>query len=368
MIARENEGTIVIRAADVDALMRDGRVRQAETELLEHRGVTEGALFDLFRFGMVTSNGKEHRRRRSPFTRTFAASVIAALRPSIRQGAAALIDEWAGKTGVDLVSCYASLLPARVISAMLGLPAADIPYLTRLVYSVSRFLSFTFGPDDLARIQDDARELWDYVEVLLARRREAPGGDFLSTFLADAEAQGELSAVEVIVQVITLIIGGTDTTRLAMASQVSLLLEHRAQWDDVRADPGLARAAVAEALRFEPSVASLGRVTNEAILLDGVTVPAGCFLTLSTMSALRDETVYDRPDVFDIHRTDGRRVHQVFGGGAHRCLGEALTWAELEEGLCALTSRLPGLALAEVPPRPSGHMGIRRIGTMSVTW
>ena len=273
-----------------------------------------------------------------------------------------------GEAGVDLVSCYASLIPARVISAMLGLPMKDIPYFTRLVYSVSRFLSFTFGPEDLITIQNDASELSDYVERLLARRREAPGTDFLSIFLADAEARGELLAAEVIVQVVSLIIGGTDTTRVAMASQVSLLLEHRAQWDAVCADPGLVPGAVREALRFEPSVASVGRISKEAIQIDEATIPAGCLLTLSTMSAMRDEAVYDRPDVFDIHRLDGRRLHPVFGGGVHRCIGEALAWAELEEGLCALAARLPGLELAGPPARPVGHMGIRRIGAVPVTW
>ncbi|WP_419760313.1 cytochrome P450 [Acidisoma sp.] len=368
LIERENLGVIVLRASHIEALTRDDRIRQNELELLEQRGVTDGALFDLFQFSMVTSNGSAHRRRRSPFTRTFAAAVIAAIRPSIRQGANALIDEWEGEAGVDLVTQYASLIPARVISAILGLPSEDIPYFTSLVYSVSRFLSFTFSPEDLATIQNDANELSDYVVRLLAHRRATPESDFLSAFLAEAEARGELSAAEVIVQVVSLIIGGTDTTRVAMASQISLLLEHRDQWEAVCADPRLAAGAVREALRFEPSVASLGRVAEKPIALDGATVPAGCLLTLSTMSAMRDEAAYDKPDVFDIRRLDVRRLHPVFGAGAHRCIGEALAYTELEEGLCALTARLPGLVSAGPPARPLGHMGVRRIGAMPVTW
>jgi cytochrome P450 len=368
VIAREGGGFIVLRAADVEGLIRDSRVRQAETEMLEQRGVADGALFDLFRFGMVTSNGAAHRRRRAPFTRTFAAAMIAALRPAIRQGAEALIGEWRDRHEVDLVDQYAALIPARTISTMLGLPDEDIPTFTKLVYSVSRFLSFTFAPEELDGIRDDARALYSYVEALLANRRQAPGSDVLSTFLADAAAKDELSAVEVVVQVVILIIGGTDTTRVAMASQVSLLLQHRAQWDAVREDPSLARQAVAEALRFEPSVGSVGRVALEDIVLDDTLIPAGQFLTLSTMSAMRDDAAQARPDVFDIHRTDGRRLHLVFGGGAHRCLGEALAWAELEEGLCTLAARLPGLRLAGAPPPLRGHMGIRRIGEMPVAW
>ena len=251
---------------------------------------------------------------------------------------------------------------------MLGLPEEDIACFTWLVYSVSRFFSFAFAPEDMAAIRADAGELHDYVEALLASRRQAPAGDFLSGFLADAEANGELSAMKVVVQVVTLIIGGTDTTRVAMASQVSLLLQHREQWEAVRTDPSLVRRAVAEALRFEPSVGFVGRVTLENVVLGDVMVPAGQFLPLSTMSALRDPMAYEQPDLFDIYRTDGRRLHPVFGGAAHRCLGEALAWAELEEGLSVLATRLPNLRLDGDPPEVRGHMGIRRIGPMPVAW
>ncbi|WP_338664097.1 cytochrome P450 [Pararoseomonas sp. SCSIO 73927] len=368
VIAREGGGLIVLRAADVEGLMGDSRVRQTEVELPRQRGVADGALFDIFLNGMVTSNGPEHRRRRAPFTRTFAASLVTALRPVIRSEAEALIDRWRGERGADLVPGFAALLPARVISRMLGLPEGDIPYFTRLVYSVSRFLSFTFRPDELEGIKDDARALYEYVAVLVAGGRGVGRNDVLSGLLAAAAERGELTPVEVIVQIVTLIIGGTDTTRVAMASQVSLLLLHRAQWDALCAEPGLVRSAVAEGLRYEPSVASVGRVTLEEVVLGGTVIPAGQYLTLSTLSALRDEAVYDRPDLFDMHRADQRRPHMVFGGGPHRCLGEALARAELEESLSALTSRLPGLRLAGPPARVQGHMGIRRLDHLPVVW
>lgn len=365
VIATERGITIVLRAADVEPLMRDSSLLASGTRLVEMQGVTGGALFDMFRYGMLTANGAEHRRRRAPFTRSFAASMITALRPTIRAGAARLIDEWHGD--VDLVEQYAAELPARVISTILGLPQVDIPHFTALVYSVSRIISFTFAPDQLAQIEADGCELYDYVEALLQRRREKPRHDLLSAYLADVAAKGELSPVEIVVQIVILIAGGTDTTRVAMASQVSLLLQHREQWDAVRADPGLARQAAAEALRFEPSVGSVGRQLAQDITIGEVPVAAGSFLLLSTMSASRDEAVHARPDTFDIHRTDQRRLHPVFGGGAHRCLGEALAWAELEEGLTVLAALRPRLRLAGPPPPVRGHMGIRRIGAMPVT-
>jgi hypothetical protein len=85
------------------------------------------------------------------------------------------------------------------------------------------------------------------------------------------------------------------------------------------------------------------------------------------MSAMRDESVYDRPNVFDIRRSDQPRLHPIFGAGPHRCIGEALARAELEESLAVLSARIPQLQLDEAPII-KGHTGIRRTDTMCVSW
>ena len=82
------------------------------------------------------------------------------------------------------------------------------------------------------------------------------------------------------------------------------------------------------------------------------------------MSAMRDERVFRAPDTFDIFRDDRQRWHLVFGGGAHRCLGEALARIKLEAGLAALAARVPRLRLSGPPPEVRGHISVRRIGDM----
>ena len=83
---------------------------------------------------------------------------------------------------------------------------------------------------------------------------------------------------------------------------------------------------------------------------------------------MRDPARYHEPDRFDIRRQDHPERHPVFGGGTHRCLGEALARAELEEGLAAVAERLPNLELNGAAPVLMGHSGIRRITGMSVRW
>ena len=69
------------------------------------------------------------------------------------------------------------------------------------------------------------------------------------------------SAAEMRMQIVSLILAGSDTTRAALAIQTGLLLAHRAQWEAVCRDEALIPGAVAEALRFEPAVGSFPRFT-----------------------------------------------------------------------------------------------------------
>jgi cytochrome P450 len=357
----------VLRHADIQRLGNDPRTAASETVHPELYGVTEGALFDTFEQGMLTANGAAHRRRRAPFSRSFAVRTMADLRPPIRRSSEELIESWYADGQVEFVGQFAAQLPARVIGDLLGLPRADIPSFTRLVYLVTRFLSYSILPDEIPESEAACQQLRDYVEKTLEDRRRAPRDDFLSDFLAKADAAGELSPLEIIFQIVQLIVGGTDTTRVAIVVQLALLLQHREQWDAVCRDPSLIPGAVAEAMRFEPSVASFVRITTEDIEVGGAVIPVGQLIILSTMSGARDEEAYERPDRFDIRRTDQPRLLPAFGAGAHRCIGEALARVELEESLAALAARIPHLQLDQAPAI-KGHSGIRRVDTMRLSW
>src|SRR3984893_16717703 len=120
-------------------------------------------------------------------------------------------------------------------------------------------------------------------------------------------------------------------------------------------------------MRFEPSVASTSRIAGEDIEVGDAMLPAGSYVSLSMMSAMRDERVYDSPDVFDIRRGHLPRLHPIFGGGPHRCIGEALARAELEETLAVLTARIPNLRLHHAPAI-KGYSGIRRVDATRFSW
>jgi hypothetical protein len=367
-LRREDDSYIAIRYGDVERLATDTRTRQMETERLRSRGICSGALFELFENTMLYSNGAAHRRRRAPMSRAFAFSLIDELRVKIRAVAHQLLDRVEKRGQMNLIEDFAALIPAYIISDILGLPERDIPAFTHWVFQIAHAVSFSFKPDEWPGMEAAAGDLTAYVAELIAQRRATPRDDFLSSYAMQAETEANLSRVEMLTQVVTVILAGSETVCGAMTLQVALLLQHKEQYQAVTGDLSLVPGAVAEALRFEPSVGSTPRFTLADIEVGGFVVPAGRVLSLSTMSAMRDPALYMEPDSFNIRRTDHPRRHLAFGGGPHRCLGEGLARAELEEGLAALLERFPDLRLVGEPARALGHAGIRRVSPMQVAW
>jgi cytochrome P450 family 103 len=367
VVRHESGAYFLLRLADIEQVSKDRRLAGSETAVAVLNGFEQGTMFDFFVYGMLTANGDVHRRRRAPFTKLFAARAIAEMRPRIRKVVDDIIDGWYGDGEIDFIEAFAGPLPARIIADLFALPSEDIPTFTREAYEVIKVFTYGMPPDEIARVEQAGQHLRDYVARILDDRRRNPRDDFLTAFLTAADEAGEMSPEEVLFQVLQLILGATDTTRVSTVMQVALLLQHRNQWEAVCRDQALVPKAVAESLRFEPSTSGTVRIATEEVEVHGTKIPAGGLIALSAMSAMRDERAFDRPDAFDISRSNQARLHPVFGHGAHRCIGEALARAELEESLAALTARIPELQL-DVAPTIHGHTGVRRIDQMRVSW
>jgi cytochrome P450 len=163
---------------------------------------------------------------------------------------------------------------------------------------------------------------------------------------------GELNEDEIRTQIVGLILAGSDTTRGSLCMTLAHLLRHPEQWRAFCADPdGLKRGVVDEGLRYEPIVSGIPRIAVTDLEIDGYRVPAGTPVAVSLLSILRDPDVYADPDTFNIFRTDHPRWHPIFGAGAHRCVGEALARAEMEEVLATIARLAPNTELVGEFPR-----------------
>jgi cytochrome P450 len=350
-VVRNQMGFVVgLRGRQIETIVSDV-TRQMENETLMMQGITSGPHWDLRTNSILFANGDAHRRRRQPLARTFAFKLMEGMRPRASAVASELVEGRIGAGDIDFLGEISANIPARIIADILGIPRADLPYFQGLVEDAVGTLGF-FDQADRPKFEASTIEFDAYVGKLLDDRRKNPRGDFLSEFAAATRESGELTEAEIRADVIALIVAGSDTTKNSIATTLNLLLEHPDQWAKFVADPdGMKKGVAAEGLRYEPVALGIPRFSVAPFELDGYDIPPGRLVIFSIVSACRDPEIYANPEAFDITRTDHPRWHFAFGGGAHRCLGEALARVEIEETLAAIAKLAPKTRITG--PRPT---------------
>jgi len=357
---------LALRARSVEQIVGP-QTRQLETESKILQGVFDGPIYDFIAQVMLFANGEAHQRRRQPVARTFAFKLMEAMRSKAAAIAAEIIHERLNTGPFDYVQEFAAQIPARIIADIMGIPRSDLPVFMQWIADTAEAIGF-IDVDRRPQIEQSLLAFNDYVDRLLADRRSAPRGDFLSDYVAATAASGDLTEGEVRAQIVGLILAGSDTTRNAMCMTLYQLLSHPDQWRAMIADPdGLKKKAAEEGLRFEPVVTGIPRVALEDMAVEGYLIPAGAMISVSLLSVLRDPEVYSDPDLFNIHRIDQQRWHLAFGAGAHRCAGEALARVELEEVLAAIARLAPDTRIIGPAPR-LGAGAIRAVDQMQVAF
>jgi cytochrome P450 len=213
-----------------------------------------------------------------------------------------------------------------------------------------------------AELERAAAEAYEYVDALVAERKNDPRDDLIS-MLAAAEADGDrLTHVECVHLVLNLIAGGVDTTQGQLSHGMLLFARHPEQWELLAGRPDLAPAAAWEVTRIEPVAPVTARIAVEDITHRGVLFPAGTIVAVCSERANREED----GEAFDITAPRDGKVY-TFGAGAHHCLGVNLARAELEEAFRFLPPRMPGLAL-DGEPKVGGIEGIYGVDTLPLRW
>ena len=343
-IAKNQFGFTVLRYDDVVALLRDKRWHSATSRILEMSGVTDPQYLARRRTSILSAEGEEHTRLRRLVGKAFSPRAADRLRPFMREVVGELVDEVAPHGRADVAVDICEPYPIPIICELLGAPKDDWKLFSRWATDVLRIFNGNLD-EDLPIISAAQDELDEYTRGLIAERRSKPAEDLLTDLIAAEEAGDKLSTAELVMMVEAVIVGGTDTTRNQLGCAVALFAEHPQQWALLADEPELAPRAVEETMRYFGAVRGTGRFASEDIEFRGVLFPAGTFVSPSLASANRDESIFERPDAFDIAREPAGQPQLTFGSGIHYCLGAALARAELQEALPLLARRMPGLAL-----------------------
>jgi cytochrome P450 len=289
---------------------------------------------------IVAMDGLGHDKLRALLSRAFTPRGVARLEPGIRSIAVELAERLRALGECDFVSEYCAPLASRVIARVLGLDPALSTHFRRWVGHIAMVSPMYPGDELAAAIRASVSEMETAFGAVVAARRRAPGDDMVSD-LVRAEIDGAaLTDEEIIAFLCTLVPGGFETTMHLFALLMIGFTERPEDFTRLRADPSLIPAHVEEALRKEPPVHGVPRITMTEAEVGGVKVPAGAMVLALIGSANRDTKLLVDPERFDI--AHGAQGSLAFGLGVHYCLGASLARLDARVALEELVSRFRG--------------------------
>ena len=328
----------VLRHADVVEVARDPATFSSSLGgvMLE---TPDAQSLEQMRGMLLTMDPPRHSAYRHPLMPHFGARVVGRMEEQIRALCRDILDAVDGE--VDCVRDVARELPARVIAAIMGLPAADIPQLQRWADVQLG------GQDEEVRAGYEGSALVEvamYGVAFAGERRAGPAREDVTALLLESMDDGEFGCF--FTQLVT---AANDTTKTLISSGTHALVEHPDQLAALRSDPKLVPTAVEEMLRYCNPVHYMRRTATRDVELGGATIAAGDKVAMLFTSANRDEDAFADPQRFDIARTSN--PHLSFGMGAHFCLGAHLARLESRVFFEELLAACPRIEAAGEPAR-----------------
>ncbi len=280
-----------------------------------------------------------HTMHRGLMSRVFTPKRMAALEDEVRAYCAACLDPLVGSSGFDIITELATMLPMKVISMLLGIPEQD-----QVAVRDKTDQNLRTVPGEAMTMKEEDVASGAMFEEYIDWRAEHPSDD-LMTVLLNAEFEDQdgtkrtLTRQEVSTYTAVLAGAGNETTGRLIGWLTKVLADHPDQRRQVVEDRSLIPATIDETLRFEPTGHATARITMSDVEYHGCTIPAGAPVLMIAASANRDPRRYERPDEFDVHRSDVQ--HLTFGYGLHYCLGANLARLEGRVALDEMLDRFP---------------------------
>ena len=189
-----------------------------------------------------------------------------------------------------------------------------------------RFVDFadhnfnTAGPyNDLVKAGEcKAAELSAWMYQKCQRDQLKPEG--FGADIWSAVDRGEILEENAALLASSLIAAGVDTTIYGISTMLYALATNPEQWEKLKANPGLARVAFDEALRWISPVQAMFRTATRDLAIEGITIPQGSKVMMCYPAANRDPRRWANPDAYDLSRDPSG--HLAFGLGVHQCVGQ----------------------------------------------
>lgn len=301
----------------------------------------------------------EHMQTRIKVAKAFSKPVIAEFESDIKTLCDEILDAAIAKGTFDATKEIARQLPMRMLGRILGTPDEDLPWLVEKGDALIANTDPDFTDHVLDKMTTDefrmmpfnspaGAELYQYAKELMAKKDAA--GDtsgVLHLILQPGKDGSRISEEEFRNFFCLLVAAGNDTTRYSIAAGLQALTHdpkflHQMQTGDIW------DTAADEIIRWASPTMYFRRTATEDYEAHGKTIKAGDKVIYWFVSANRDDTAFDDPFTFDLHRNPNR--HVAFGqGGPHVCLGMWLARLEVRVLFQELAKRIKSIEPAGEP-------------------
>jgi cytochrome P450 len=344
---REAGPAVYLSRYDVYAFARYEQVR---TALVDWQDLSSAAGVGLSNFRyekpwrppslLLEADPPRHDAPRRVLSKILGPRALRRLREAWFADAEALVDEVLAAGEFDAVRDLAEAFPLRVFPDAVGLPQGGRENL--LPYGDHAFNAFGPSNDLVAKGAPRVAELSAWVAAQCAR--DVLSADGFGAAIWAASDRGDITPEQAPLVVRSLLTAGVDTTVHGLSAVLYAFATNAGAWQRLREDPGLARVAFDEAVRWESPVQTFFRTATTDVRVGEHVVPEGHKLLMFLAAANRDPRRWANPDAFDLSRDPSG--HVGFGMGIHQCIGQHVARLEAEALLLALARRVRTIELA----------------------
>ncbi len=285
---------------------------------------------------LLTDDPPRHTQVRAVISNALSPRALSKMSEAFRADADALLRRLKEKSGttIDAVADITRPFVYKVLPDLLGLPLEGREHLSAFGHMVWA----TMGPmNDL--FEEAMRDTGPVIEwATRCCKRESLAPDSLGMQMYLAADRGEITQDEANLLVGILLSAAADTTVMTMATAIRAFSLFPDQYQLLRADRSLVRAAFEESLRWDSPSRMAGRIAMRDVEIEGVVIPKGERCGLMFAAANRDPRKWQDPDRFDVKRDN--RGHVGWGYGAHSCVGRVLAGLEADALLGAVVEHI----------------------------
>jgi cytochrome P450 len=304
---------------------------------------------------LLTDDPPKHTGVRKVVANALSPAALNRMAEAFRADARAILAQLRAREGevVDAVADITQAFVYKVLPDLIGLPQEGRQHMS----AFGNMVWATMGPmNELFHeaMRDTSGEVLSWAGGVSKRENLAPGS--LGMAMYEAADRGEVTLQEAELLVGILLSAAADTTVITLANTLRAFSQFPAEFQRVRSDPSLTRAAFEESLRWDSPSRMAGRITMRDVQVEDFVIPAGTRCGLMFAAANRDPRRWPDPDRFDVMRPN--TGHLGFGFGVHACVGRVLALLEAEALLGAVAesvTRIEPAGLADPWMTTIGH-------------